>query len=157
MAIGWEAPTLNELDSVRRKVGGYGLAFSEGMREDMADRKVEALFRFSDVDGFPIEIYYGPWMDAVPFQPSRPMSGFQCGQLGIGHVVLVSKDTARAARFYQDILGFLVTDYITSGDMHATFHRAVGQAQQAAGPEPNVPMTPRLLDLYQPKVSSVHA
>jgi len=120
-AIGWEVPTWSELDSVRRLVTAHGMGVTEGTRDDLADRKVEALFRFSDIDGFPLEIYYGPWVDDVPFQPSRPMSGFNCGSLGLGHVVLVSKDPGKAARFYQDILGFSVTDYIASGDMDATF------------------------------------
>jgi 2,3-dihydroxybiphenyl 1,2-dioxygenase len=121
VAIGWEVPSLDALDSVRSKVAACGLAVSEGTRADLAERKVEALFRFRDLDGVPLEIYYGPWMDDVPFQPSRPMSGFNCGPLGVGHVVLVSKDSGRAARFYQDVLGFSVTDYIASGDMRATF------------------------------------
>lgn len=120
-AIGWEVPSLRELESVRRKVADYGIPVTEGTSEDLADRKVEVLFRLSDVDGFPLEIYYAPWMDDVPFRPSRPMSGFNCGPLGLGHVVLVSKDTGKAARFYQDALGFSVTDYITWEELDGTF------------------------------------
>ena len=121
VAIGWEVPSLSELESVRRKVTEHGFAVTEGTHEDLADRKVKALFRFSDMDGFPLEIYYGPWMDDVPFHPSRPMSGFNCGPLGIGHAVLVSKDTGKAARFYQDVLGFSVTDYIAQDELDAIF------------------------------------
>jgi catechol 2,3-dioxygenase-like lactoylglutathione lyase family enzyme len=86
-AIGWEVPSLGELESVRRKVAEQGFSITEGTREDLADRKVEALFRFRDMDGVPLEIYYRPWTDDVPFHPSRPMSGFNCGPLKLGHVV----------------------------------------------------------------------
>jgi len=120
-AIGWEVPSLDELGSVRRKVAEQGLSVTEATREDCADRKVEALFGFRDMDGFPIEIYYGPWTDDVPFRPSRPMSGFNCGSLGLGHVVLVTKNRDKAARFYQEVLGFVVTDYIASDELDAIF------------------------------------
>lgn len=73
-AIGWEVPSLGELDALRSRVSEQGMAITEGTREDLADRKVEALFRFRDMDGVPLEIYYGPWTDDVPFRPSRPMT-----------------------------------------------------------------------------------
>jgi len=120
-AIGWEVPSLGELESVRSKVAEQGFSITEGTREDLADRKVEALFRVRDMDGVPLEIYYGPWTDDVPFQPSRPMSGFNCGSLGLGHVVLVTKDKRGAARFYQEVLGFSVTDYIEWDELDAIF------------------------------------
>jgi 2,3-dihydroxybiphenyl 1,2-dioxygenase len=120
-AIGWEVPSLGEIESVRKKIAEQGIPITEGTREDLADRKVEVLFRFRDPDGFPLEIYYGPWTDDVPFRPSRPMSGFNCGSLGLGHVVLVTKDRGNAARFYQEALGFSVTDYITWNELDAIF------------------------------------
>jgi 2,3-dihydroxybiphenyl 1,2-dioxygenase len=79
------------------------------------------MFRFNDFDGVPLEIYNGPSIDAVPFHPSRPMSGFNCGALGIGHAVLVSKDAEKAARFYRQVLGFSVTDYIVWDELDAIF------------------------------------
>lgn len=85
-AIGWEVPSLGELESVRKRVTERGFSITEGTREDLTDRKVAALFRFRDMDGFPLEIYYGPWTDDVPFQPSRPMSGFNCGPLGLDRI-----------------------------------------------------------------------
>jgi 2,3-dihydroxybiphenyl 1,2-dioxygenase len=120
-AIGWEVPSLDALESVRRKVTEQGLAVTEATPGEIADRKVRAMFRFNDIDGFPMEIYYGPWMDEVPFHPSRPMSGFNCGRLGVGHAVLVSKDAETAARFYQDTLGFAITDYILWDELDAIF------------------------------------
>src|SRR5262245_50947120 len=60
MAIGWEVPSPDELESVRRKVAEQGFPITEGTRADLADRKVEALFRFRDMDGVPVEIYHGP-------------------------------------------------------------------------------------------------
>ena len=120
-AIGWEVPTRGEYESVRRKVTERGFSITEGTLEDLADRKVEALFRFRDMDDVPLEIYCGALTDDVPIQPSRPMSGFNCGSLGLGHVVLVTKDKDKAARFYQEVLGFSVTDYIVWDELDAIF------------------------------------
>lgn len=120
-AIGWEVPSLGELERVRARIQEHGLDPEDGSTGALADREVQAMFRFSDRDGFPVEIYYGPSMDVVPFHPSRPMSGFNCGPLGIGHVVLVSRDKETAARFYQDVLGFAVTDYIVQDELDAIF------------------------------------
>ena len=121
VAIGWEVPSLAALESVRRKVAEQGLSVTEATREELADRKVEALFGFRDMDGFPVEIYFGPSTDDVPFRPSRAMSGFNCGSLGLGHVVLVTKDRDKAARFYQEVLGFSVTDFIAVDELDAVF------------------------------------
>ena len=120
-ALGWEVSSLSEFEAARGKVIEYGFAVTEGTGDELADRKVKSMFRFNDMDGFPLEVYYGPWIDQTPFRPSRPMSGFNCGALGIGHAVLVSKDAEQSARFYQDVLGFLVTDYIVWDELDATF------------------------------------
>jgi len=121
VALGWEVPSLSEFESVRRKVIEFGFAVTEGTKDELDDRKVKSMFRFNDMDGFPVEIYYGPSIDQIPFRPSRPMSGFNCGALGVGHAVLVSKDAEQSARFYQDVLGFSVTDYIIWDELDAIF------------------------------------
>ena len=56
VAIGWEVPSLAELESVRGKVTEQGFSITESTREDLADRKVQVLFRFRDMDGVPHEI-----------------------------------------------------------------------------------------------------
>ena len=121
VSIGWEVASLREFASVREKVMEYGFTVTEATADELADRKVKSMFRFNDMDGFPLEIYYGPWIDQVPFHASRPMSGFNCGALGLGHAVLVSKDAEQSARFYQDVLGFSVTDYIVWDELDAIF------------------------------------
>ena len=49
--------------------------------------------------------------DTEPFKPSRPISGFKTGALGMGHVVLHVKDFNKVVPFYRDILGFKISDY----------------------------------------------
>lgn len=120
-AIGWEVPSADELEAVRKELAKRGIAVSNGTAAEIEDRKVVAMIRFRDPDGFPTEVYCGPLMDDMPFRPARPMSGFSCGALGMGHVVLIAKDIRASARFYQEVLGFKLSDYIAWDEADAVF------------------------------------
>ena len=48
----------------------------------------------------------------APFVPGRPISGFRTGTLGMGHVVLHVKNVEDLRWFYQDVLGFRLSDYM---------------------------------------------
>ena len=48
----------------------------------------------------------------VAFVPGRPISGFRTGTLGMGHVVLNVESVEDLLWFYQDALGFGLSDYI---------------------------------------------
>lgn len=120
-AIGLEACSPAALESVRNAVSARGIATTQATSQELRERMVEAMFRFRDPDGFPIEVYFGPFVDEVPFVPSRAMSGFSCGALGLGHVLLVSRDVRAAARFYQEVMGFALTDTIVWDEAEAIF------------------------------------
>jgi len=121
VAIGWEVASLDELEAVRGKVAERGIAVTDATREEVAERGVQAMIRLRDLDGAPLEIYYGPTIDDSPLKPSRPLSGFVCGALGLGHVVLVAKDRDASVRFYREVLGFSLTDTIRSDQLDAVF------------------------------------
>ena len=50
--------------------------------------------------------------DSDPFNPSRPISGFKTGALGMGHVVLHAKDFNKLVPFYKDLLDFKISDNV---------------------------------------------
>jgi 2,3-dihydroxybiphenyl 1,2-dioxygenase len=120
-AIGWEVASPAALDAVAAAVEKFGIAVTRGSKSEALDRHVVDFFHFKDPEGFPLEIYFGPSADDVPFRPGRAMSGFNCGALGLGHVVLICKDCPAAAKFYQEILGFRLSDYIVWDEADATF------------------------------------
>ena len=60
--------------------------------------------------------------DSEPFKPSRPISGFKTGALGMGHVVLHVKDFNKVVPFYRDILGFKISDYSNTPISLCFFH-----------------------------------
>lgn len=70
------------------------------------------LIRLDDPSGTVLELFYGPMIGAAPFHPTRPLSGFKAGPLGLGHIVLVAKEFDRTVEFYRDVLGLRISDYV---------------------------------------------
>jgi len=121
IAIGWEVPTRTGLQDLAKRLQGKGIAMREGTKAECAARKVAQFFAFKDPHGFPVEIYYGPTIEDAPFRPGRAHAGFNCGGLGLGHIVLICKDQHAAADWYINELGFKLSDYIAWNDADAVF------------------------------------
>ena len=85
-------------------------------------RFVQELIHFNDPQGNRVELVFNPMKDTEPFKPSRPISGFKTGALGMGHVVLHVKDFNKVVPFYRDILGFKISDYSNTPISLCFFH-----------------------------------
>ena len=55
--------------------------------------------------------FHGAAIADTPFRPSRLISGFRAGPLGMGHVLITVQDIEGALAFYRDLLGFRISDY----------------------------------------------
>ena len=119
--IGWELSEAGSLESLIPKLQAAGVEVKRGTKEDRERRKVCDLIRFEDPNGIPLELFYGPLVVDRPFQPSRPIAGFKAGPLGLGHVVLASRDFEGSISFYTDILGLRISDYV-HGDRPGVGH-----------------------------------
>ncbi|GAA4864772.1 iron-dependent extradiol dioxygenase HsaC [Saccharopolyspora rosea] len=106
---GWEAANEAELDEVRTRLDAAGVPYKEGTAEELADRRVVELIRFTDPSGNELEVFHG-----AALQHRRVVSPyghtFVTGEQGLGHVVLSTHDDAAALRFYRDVLGFRLRD-----------------------------------------------
>jgi 2,3-dihydroxybiphenyl 1,2-dioxygenase len=79
----------------------------------VAERGVLDLISCQDPDGLAVEVFYGPTLRTeTPFVSPAGVTAFVTGDQGLGHVVLSTKDMAASRRFYQDILGFRLSDVI---------------------------------------------
>ncbi len=85
-------------------------------------RGVREAIRFADPAGNRLEIFHGAEIADAPFVPGRPISGFRTGTLGMGHVVLHVKSVGDLRWFYQDVLGFRLTDYFLKPFQAYFFH-----------------------------------
>ncbi|MGF6887579.1 3,4-dihydroxy-9,10-secoandrosta-1,3,5(10)-triene-9,17-dione 4,5-dioxygenase [Nocardia sp. GAS34] len=106
---GWEVVDAPALQQLREKLSGAGVPFKEGTKEELADRRVEAMIRFEDPDGNVLEAFHGSQYVARRFV-SPYGHKFVTAEQGLGHVVLTCTDDAAAQRFYQDVLGFRLRD-----------------------------------------------
>ena len=84
-----------------------GVDFRIGSKAEADERRVLSVMKLADHAGNPIEIFWGPQVDAhKPFHPGRPMFGrFATGEQGMGHVAFEQPDVEAAIRFYE-MLGF---------------------------------------------------
>jgi biphenyl-2,3-diol 1,2-dioxygenase len=113
VALGMEVRDAAELAAVAARLRGGGVDVTGSTAEERAARDVADFVRCRDPDGLAIEIYYGPKLEyGAPFRSPRPIGGFVTGEQGLGHAVIFIKDLARARRFYEEQLGFLVSDFV---------------------------------------------
>ncbi|HEY8216158.1 MAG TPA: VOC family protein [Acidimicrobiia bacterium] len=112
--VGWEVGDAEAMEALAARVEGAGVSVTRATPEEAADRRVLDLVHFVDPHtNLRTELYYGPEIIFTPaYTPSRAIAGFKTGDLGLGHVVTYVPDAEAAARFYADVLGFGVSDWI---------------------------------------------
>lgn len=110
---GFEVAGPAELEAVRGRLAEGGVAVGNGDPALLAERQVLGLITCQDPGGLPIEVFYGPTLRTeTPFVSPAGVGSFVTGEQGLGHVVLSAGDMAAARRFYQNLLGFRLSDII---------------------------------------------
>lgn len=110
---GWMAPTVEAIKEIKARLQAAHVKVEDGSPEECAYRKVNRFITFLDPDGLRVEVFVGLDVDINnPFHSPRAISGFKAGELGLGHIVPVAKDLQATERFYVDVLGFRVSDYL---------------------------------------------
>lgn len=110
LAMGFEAPDAAALQRVRQALETAGYPVVDGTVAEIALRGVKAMFHFRDPDANRIEVVWGLADTAEPLHPGRPIGGFRTGELGIGHVALMTGEFERMCHLYKEVLGFKVSD-----------------------------------------------
>jgi 2,3-dihydroxybiphenyl 1,2-dioxygenase len=109
--FGWEVADAATLERLAAILDAAGVAVTPGSPELAELRRVRSLISFEDPIGNRLEAYHDPIRILDPFKASRAISGFRTGPLGLGHVVLTVQKIDAAAPFYQQLLGFRLSDY----------------------------------------------
>ena len=82
-------------------------------------REMEKIYSCLDPIGFRHEFCYGPKLAPMsqPFHsPLIVGDGFETGDLGVGHVFVVTQDADESVRFYTETLGLRISDYIRDSE-----------------------------------------
>ncbi len=119
--LGWEVDTREDLRELAAFLSEQGLDVEPGERSMCESRAVMELIAVDSPDGVRNEIFFGPKIEATPFTPAHGMSGFRTGDLGLGHVVVAATDPEVTVKWYREMLGFELSDYIFWDDIEATF------------------------------------
>src|SRR5687768_1770561 len=119
-AYGWEVADAAALDVAAGELEAGGVAVTAGTKAELESRRVAGMVHCLDPAGHRIELFCGADRGAGEFTPGRDISGFKTGALGLGHVVLMVPEMEPAVRFYQDVLGFRLSDYMQT-PFKATF------------------------------------
>ncbi len=112
--FGFEVADAAALDSLATRLDAAGVAVRREPRSLADQRFVRDLISFADPAGNRLEAFHGAEIASDPFQPGRSISGFRTGPLGMGHAVFHVKNIDDLLGFYRDLLGFGVSDYITT-------------------------------------------
>jgi 2,3-dihydroxybiphenyl 1,2-dioxygenase len=110
--VGWEVRDDAALERLKGELRSRDVAVEDGTAADAALRRVAGLIRFADPEGLALEAYFGPLQRADDPFVSPLGVRFKTGPQGLGHVVLAARDVKAQERFYRDVLGFKLSDYI---------------------------------------------
>ncbi len=107
--VGWEVADHQALDAARDHLKNADVAFEEGTPEELADRRVQELIRFTDPFDNVFELFHG-----ITYERKEAITPygqrFVTGDQGMGHVVIPVTDDVEALRFYTETLGFRLRD-----------------------------------------------
>ena len=120
--FGWEVGDTAELDALAGRLEAAGIAVARLAATACELRGIAAGIAFADPAGNNLEAFAGQEVAAAPFRSGRPISGFRTGAYGMGHAVLHVKSIEDLQWFYQDILGFKLSDYAIQPFKAMFFH-----------------------------------
>ena len=120
--VGWEVADGAAMAAVRDRVARAGVAVRAGTASEAEIRGVQEMVHFDDPNDIRTEIFHGPALGLRTFKTSKIASGFKTGVRGMGHVLVNARDVVKTERFYRDVLGFRLSDYVDTDFMGTPVH-----------------------------------
>ncbi len=143
--VGWEVADSETLQRVAQQLEEGGVRVVAGTRDEADDRRVIDLIKCIDPNGIPTEVFCGRPVNPQPFLPTRPMSGFKTGGMGLGHFVVHARNLEASLGFYRDLLGMRVSDFTdvrtSGGSIRLAFlhcnprHHSIALVEAPAAPK----------------------
>lgn len=109
---GFETRDAAALQATINALEGTGVTVTRASERELALRRVDAMAWCRDPAGNRIEIFHGQAPGDGPLVLPRPHGGFRSGQLGMGHMVLQVEDIDAVSRFYRELMGMRLSDYM---------------------------------------------
>ena len=124
--VGFALPTPASLSELRARLDSAGFEVNVLSSTELANRPLMSGFYCVDPFGHRFEFGCGLTIEMVKPFASSTGARFVSGDLGFGHVVLSAPDESKGKPFYEEILGFRLSDHINLSelgeDIMATFY-----------------------------------
>ncbi len=119
--VGWEVQGPRELEELAAAVREAGYDPQRPAEEEIVDRCVVDMYRFTDPDGtVQLELHYA-LHDSLDNFASPLGHRFVTGTGGAGHVFQLVKDVEAYEKLYFEVLGFKLSDWIAMKGLKLTF------------------------------------
>lgn len=119
---GWEVRDAAALSALAARLEQAGVAVAALSADERALRAIGDGIWFQDPAGNRLEAFHSPAISGTPFVPGRPISGFRTGSMGMGHLVFHVERVDDLLWFYQDLLGFRLSDFCVQPFKAYFFH-----------------------------------
>jgi 2,3-dihydroxybiphenyl 1,2-dioxygenase len=110
--MGWQVENAKKLDECVTRLEAAGVEVARGDSAACAARGVLGMVMFRDPGRIPVEIFHGPSLGREPFKSDYVGSKFVADELGLGHLVISTRDRDESRDFYIDVLDFKLSDHI---------------------------------------------
>lgn len=160
IVAGWTFDTEGDLEAFVADARDKGAVVTLQSKEEARKRQVERLYSILDPNGYTNEFSFG--VERLPltqgFRSKVLQSQFVTGDLGVGHILPLSRNADETIRFYRDILKLRVSDYIRQETPHGVvdanfFHTRTGRHHSIATAEVQ---SPKILNHLMVQVSSMN-
>ena len=112
-ALGLEVSTSRELKQLAERLSREGCSVRNGTAAECDARRVVDLVQFQDPNGVICEAYCGGLVQRDhPFRSPRGIDRFVTDDQGLGHIVMMVDSLEESLRFYCDLLGFRLSDWV---------------------------------------------
>jgi 3,4-dihydroxy-9,10-secoandrosta-1,3,5(10)-triene-9,17-dione 4,5-dioxygenase len=122
LAAGWELADADAFESAIESLQAAGTKVERASEELCATRCARGVACFRDPANNPHELYHGTIFDHAPFVSPVGAAGFETAEMGMGHVVLPTRDVESCRDLFTNALGFRVSDTL-EGDIRIVFMR----------------------------------
>src|SRR5207237_8537172 len=102
--VGYKAASDEVMEEIASRLDDRKIEWTSG--GDLGVERVDRWIRFHDLDGFEIEVFNE--MVEMPVPPHQALVHMR----NLRHAVILVSSPLEASRFYQEVLGFRVSDWV---------------------------------------------
>ncbi|HPG24889.1 MAG TPA: VOC family protein [Myxococcota bacterium] len=114
-SVGWEVRDAASLEALVSSLESAGVECERASAGEAFRRRVGDLVRLRDPSGNRLELFHSPLLANTRFVSPAGVSGFVTGDMGLGHVVMPAPNYQETTAFYEERLGFQLSDRMRLG------------------------------------------